>query len=166
MLTSTLKNKNRARGFTLIEVLIAMFILSVGMLGSTSLMLQGRAEAKRTNYDAKAMQMAQSIAEQMRANIAGVNNGSYNSLDTSNGTSQSCITTSCTSAQLALYDEYIWGWMLNQYLPKGTGTVTGNGADSVFTIAVTWQEVVKTGEDATGPTGVAQDRTYTMVFQP
>ena len=144
--------------------MIAVFVLSVGMLGSTAMMLQGRAAAVNTNYDSKAMQMAQSIAEQMRANIEGVEAGNYNNLDTTSATAQGCISTGCTSSEMALYDEYIWDWMLKEYLPNstGTGTVTGAGADSVFTVTIEWKETKKTS----ATTGTLAVKSYVMVFQP
>lgn len=166
MLDQKIHNRKKQGGFTLIEVLIAMFVLSVGMLGSTALMLQGRSAAVKTNYEAKAMQMAQSMAEQMRANIKGVVDGNYNDVDTASASAQTCIATTCTTAEMALYDEYIWGWMLDQYLPSGSGTVTGVASaadqDVVFTITVNWTETRK----LTATTGEEITKSYGMVFQP
>ena len=160
----------------MIEVLIAMFVLSVGMLGSTAMMLQGRSAAVKTNHEAKAMQMAQSMAEQMRANIEGIADSNYNDIDTANASAQTCIATGCTSSEMALYDEYIWGWMLEKYLPAGSGTVTGLAVtaaaaaaagteanqDVVFTITVNWKETRK----LTATTGEEITKSYGMIFQP
>ncbi len=149
------------RGFTLLEVMIALFVLSVGMLGSSAMMLRGQTEAVKTNYDAIAAQMAQSVAEMMRANITGVEGGSYDSL-TSHAPNPGCITTGCDANNMALYDSYIWGWMLDEYLPDGAGTISGAGADSVFTITVSWTETQRTSTD----TGTAVTKNHVMIFQP
>jgi len=163
MLNKNLYCRKRNSGFTLIEVLIAMFVLSVGMLGSTALMLQGRAEALKTNYEARAMQLALGIAEQMRANIAGVTSGAYDNVATPVA-DPNCIATSCSVANMAVYDSFIWGDTLANNLPSGTGTVKTNGAttDAIFTITVSWAQTRKTS----ATTGVAQTKTYTMLFQP
>lgn len=164
-----LKNNSYSKknsGFTLIEVLIAMFVLSVGMLGSTALMLQGRAEAVKVNYEAKAMQLALGMAEQMRANIAGVTNLDYDDIDAATATTDpGCLTTAligCSTSEMAEYDAYIWSDALTDNLPSGTGLVSGSGADSIFTITVSWTETKKTSAN----TGVEQTKSVVMKFQP
>jgi type IV pilus assembly protein PilV len=113
---------NKNRGFSLLEVMIALFVLSVGMLGSTAMMLRGQTEATKTNYSSTATQLASTMAEMMRSNITGVNAGAYNSLDSSVA-DPACISSGCSAAEIAAYDGYIWGWMLNEYLPDGSGDV-------------------------------------------
>lgn len=168
MLDKNFHHKKRCRGFTLIEVLIAMFVLSVGMLGSTALMLQGRGEAKRVNNEGKAMQLAMSMAEQMRANINGVRSNAYDNVKTATASDPACISSSCTVAQMALYDAFIWKQALASHLTGGVGTVavynagTADPDDTIFTITVSWTDTKKTGATA----GAAITDTYTMIFQP
>ena len=151
----------KVQGFTLVEVMIALFVLSVGLLGSTAMIHNGRAIAKNTNYDSMASQMASSVAEMMRSNITGVAEGSYNALN-SHVANPGCIVTGCTADNMAKYDSYIWGWMLDQYLPGATGTIRGTGLDSVFTITISWTEVRREAAN----TGSEITQTYTMMFQP
>jgi type IV pilus assembly protein PilV len=166
MLDKKTHNRKKCSGFTLIEVLIAMFVLSVGMLGSTSLMLQGRAEAKRINYESKAMQLAMGMAEQIRANINGANTNAYDNVNTANATDPGCIANTCTLAQMAAYDAFIWRQALQSNLPGGAGTVAvrfarGND-DVIYTINISWTQTRKTS----ATTGEAFTRNYTMIFQP
>lgn len=144
------------------EVLLAMFVLSVGMLGSTGMMLQGRAESVKVNYESKAMQLALGMAEQMRANITGVTTNAYDAVNTASAADPGCVTVLCSVAEMAQYDAYIWGETLKNNLPKGAGTVAGAGADSLFTITVNWTETSKTSAD----TGIAVISSYVMIFQP
>ncbi len=153
--------RKNQKGFSLIEVMIALFVLSVGMLGSSAMVLQAKQVALRTNYDATAAQLAQSMAEMMRSNVSGINGGNYNNLS-SHAASPGCITTGCNAADRVAYDSFIWGWMMDEYLPGSSGTVSGNGLDSVFTITVTWNQTERTGKD----TGAIVTRNYTMIFQP
>ncbi len=156
-----LKRKKKNQGFTLIEVMIALFVLSVGLLGSSAMILRGQQEAVRTNYNGTAHQLAQSMAEMMRSNITAVNAGDYNNLD-SHAADPGCITTGCNTTEMATYDSFIWGWMLDEYLPGAIGTVRGNGTDTIFTITISYTEIERKkrseGEEVT--------RNHVMVFQP
>lgn len=154
-------SNKKQQGFTLIEVMIALFVLSVGMLGSSAMMLRGQSEAVKTNNDAIAAQMAQSVAEMVRSNIDGVEAGSYDALS-SHAANPGCITSGCTGQNLAIYDSYLWGWMLDEYLTNASGTISGNGADSVFTITINWTEVQRTSATS----GAEVTKTHTMIFQP
>lgn len=153
--------KRKQQGFTLIEVMIALFVLSVGMLGSSAMMLRGQSEAIKTNNDAIAAQMAQSMAEMVRSNIDGVTAGDYDNLD-SHAANPGCIVSGCSAAALAAYDSYIWGWMMDEYLPNATGTLRGNGADTVFTVTINWTETQRTS----ATTGADVTKTHVMIFQP
>jgi len=154
-----LNRKNH--GFTLLEVMIALFVLSVGMLGSTAMILRGQTEATKTNAEAIAMQLSASMAEMMRSNITGVKAGNYNALN-SGAVDPGCASTGCTAAEIATYDSAMWGWMLGEYLPNGNGTISGTGEDSIFTITVNWTETQRTGTD----TGVEIIKSHIMKFQP
>jgi len=62
---------NRARGFTLVEALVAMLVMSAGLLGAWALQivsLQGHSDALRRT---QAMQLAQDMLERIRTNPAG-----------------------------------------------------------------------------------------------
>lgn len=63
-------DRHRARGMSLVEVLVSMVVVSVGALSATSLQIV----AKRTNRDAaqrlEATHLASSLIERMRANNA------------------------------------------------------------------------------------------------
>lgn len=59
-------------GFTLIEVLVALFVVVVGMAGAAA--VQGKAQRERTQsaLASHAVQVAQALAERMRANRAAM----------------------------------------------------------------------------------------------
>ena len=74
----------RQRGIGMIEVLIAVLVVSIGFLGMAAL----QAKALSTNNSAMARSMATinsfSILDAMRADIANAKNGSYNGTVTAN----------------------------------------------------------------------------------
>ena len=144
---------HKSAGFTLLEVLIALFVLSVGLLGLASL----QAQALRYNHNAYlrsvATQQAYDIADRIRTNAIGLQNGAYDSI-TSDPGDPGCISTGCTPAQVAAFDAFEWYTALSILLPGGTGTVVAanpGGAGSLFTVTVTWNEL----ETETGPRSIS-----------
>ena len=132
----------KSRGFTLLEVLIAVVVLSIGLLGIAGL----QAFSQRSNHSAylrsQATALAYDMIDRMRANTAGVLSGAYNAIDTTSGTysNPGCDTATCSSSQMAQYDMYDWQQELATQLPTGNGKVTGAGVGSMFTVTVMWDD--------------------------
>jgi len=158
----------KSRGFTLLEVMIASFVLSVGMLGSTAMMLRGLQQADNTNYEGVAAQTAMNMAERMRGNIQGQGkDGSvYDNLVADRNATANCAVL-CNSAEVALYHAYIWGLELDDLMPNAnaTGAVVALNPgvdDSVYQITVEWDSDKRV--DTTSRTNTRN--TYVMIFQP
>jgi len=150
--SKVMKLSNRHRhssqtGFTLLEVLVAVVVLSIGLLGLAGLQASGLAQNNTAYQRTQATLLAYDMLDRMRANYDGVRLGYYNSVAAGSATDPGCITQGCTVQQLATYDNYSWGIRLTQALPSGYGTVLGNGLNSTFTITVMWDQ------DRTGATG-------------
>lgn len=156
---------NPQRGFGLIEALIALVVLSIGLLGLVGLLVQGI----KTNHNAylrtQAVLLSNDMADRMLANRTGVRNAHYNAIDTtaSSPANPSCVTTAtgCTAQQMAQFDAYAWGRLLRSALPAGAGTVSGDGMGSVFTITVSWIEDGLQSSDLGTTT-----KSFSMSFQP
>lgn len=111
---------NRQSGFTLIEILVAVLILSLGLLGLAGL----QAASLRANHSAylrsQATQLAYDMADRMRANMAGV--VAYN--DPTLTPTPSCYTaTGCSATALASDDASRWTADLQALLPAGSAGV-------------------------------------------
>lgn len=131
------------RGFSLIEVLVTVFILSIGLLGVAALQTNALRFGQDGYLRSVATLQANDIADRMRANQAGVSAGSYNSISGA-GSNPSCSGT-CTSAQIAARDHYQWNLDNANLLPSGEGQVAGN--NGTFTVTV-YYDAHRTG--ATG----------------
>ena len=142
----------RQQGFTLLETLIALVVLSVGMLGIASLHVEGLRNGRTANLRTKAVSLATDMTEKMRANRIGARAGNYIVGDAGTGANRNCAddliggaTIVCTPAQLALHDIWLWKRTLTNAqtgLPAGaTASVASDGAvPPTFTVTVTWTE--------------------------
>jgi type IV pilus assembly protein PilV len=146
---------SRQQGFTLLEVMVALVIFSIGLLGLADLQI------KSVDYNNGAYQRSQAsflisdIMDRMRANKDTALNGGYD-LTSSNGYSQSasCDGTSanCQPGTQAIADLSEWKQAL-KVLPGGDGSIkrdTSNGPIPIFTVTVTWDDQHGTLNPTTG----------------
>lgn len=162
----------RQAGFSLIEVLVTMVVLSIGLLGVAGLQASGLRNNHAAYTKTQATNLAMDMAERIRANPNG--QASYINFDTSGNipADPGCISDGCTPVQLANYDKFEWSQPLNTntkpVLPAGRGIVTQNG--NQFTVTILWREVAYEGmtpNKCTGFDGVADDiACFQMSFQP
>ncbi|MBS4050678.1 MAG: type IV pilus modification protein PilV [Methylomonas sp.] len=125
-------------GFTLIEVLVAVIILAIGLLGLAGIQTVGLKNNQSAYTRSQATQLAYDIADRMRANVAGVT--TYTTIDPPDAAkTDACSTaTGCTPAQMAETDLFQWNATLTDVLPGGSGTIAVAG--NVFTITITWDD--------------------------
>src|SRR5580692_3398722 len=76
-LNSSLHSK-LPRGFTLIEVLVSLVVLSIGLLGMAKLVLVSSHANDSAYLRSQATALAYEILDKMRANPAGAIAGNYN----------------------------------------------------------------------------------------
>ena len=138
-----LKFVKRLSGFSLIEVLVALFVLSVGLLGFAGLQATTVRSTQYAEVRSQATVMAQDIVERMRVNRARALAGDYD-LALSDATptgSTSCIVSSggCSLAQLVVADQIEWRTLLTG-LPNGNGSIVVDAANNLATIVVQWDQ--------------------------
>lgn len=161
MCIKRLKMRNSHQsGFTLLEVLIAMVILAIGLLGLAGL----QANSMRFNNSAylrsQASFIATDIADKMRANQDALTTGSFDDIDTSDAYDLGdCYTNggNCTPAEMATSAIAEWKALIERVLPSGTATVS-KGASDVYTVDVTWVDNTADSADKT--------KTFSTSFKP
>jgi type IV pilus assembly protein PilV len=136
-------------GFTIVEVLVSLLILSVGLLGSAKLVLSTAHSNDSAYLRSQATQMAYAILDNMRANPTAAAAAPSNYITTlgaaaSSYAGQNCLNTACpVAANLATYDLYTWKTRLASALPGGVGSVTVSATAPVMaTIVVQWDDSV------------------------
>ena len=156
-------NLSRALGFTLIEVLVAVLVMSIGLLGLASL----QATSLRFNNDSSAQTqatyLASDMADRMRANVSKA--AGYPAQAA--GENTTCYTTAgCTPDEMAANDIFEWNRDLAATLPAGQGSITAL-AGGLFTITVMWDEQ-RSGATGTNcnPDDPADLRCLSMTTQP
>lgn len=137
-------NASTQSGFTLLEVLVAVVVLSLGLLGLAGLQVATLRNNQIAYYRGIAVQQAYDMADRIRANQIGARNGAYDNLDALTPADPDCLGNSCTPAQIAVADHAIWNGNNGNILPGGVGTVSVN-ADGAFLITVSWNENTELG---------------------
>lgn len=134
---SSLKQK-RVSGFTLVEVLIALIIMSVGMLGIAGLYVHSLQAGSTSLFRHHAVTLAGDIADRIRANpragpayaLAGANNNCTTGL------------IDCTRGEMAGNDIFLWDAQAAATLPNGTVAIVFNNgvAPPTYQITISWTQ--------------------------
>ena len=139
---TTKLNCRRQSGFSLVEVLIALVIMSVGMLGIAGLYVQSMQAGRTSMFRHHAVTLAGDVADRIRANPrAGT---AYNHAANATGTDNSCVTggVDCNSAAMAANDIFLWQAQADGTLPSGSIAVVFNAGVNppTYQITVGWNE--------------------------
>lgn len=136
------------RGFTLVEALVALVVLSIGMLGIAALYVESLRAGREALTRSTAVMLAGDMADRIRANRNG--GAAYAKAATDAGTeSASCeeggASANCTPAVMAAHDIALWEAEIKASLPGGdaaTGTIeVGDTTPRTYNITVSWVEV-------------------------
>jgi type IV pilus assembly protein PilV len=166
----------RPRGFTLMEVMVAVLVISLGLLGIAAMQANAIASTHSSQMESLVAIEAQSLASAMTANPWWLQ-AEFPASITVNGNSVSpssmvssvnCGTTACTGTELASYDLATWGTQLQKLVPGAQATVACQaGAPIMCSITVTWTPeatvALNSGTTTNAPT--TNSMSYTLVNQ-
>jgi type IV pilus assembly protein PilV len=155
----------RSRGFSLIEVLVAVIVLSTGLLGLAGLQVTSLRFNHSAYLRSQATLLAYELADRMRANRPTMVANGYNVPNNAVAAGVAACRTAagCTTAQMATDDIWQWQQALAQLLPNGQGVVcldtipveaastpaapSCNGGGTTYAIKVWWDDN-RTGDPA------------------
>ena len=121
-------------GFTLLEVLIALLVLSIGLLGIGKMMMLSARANDSAYMRSQATALAYTILDAMRANRqAAMANGYDTAMGAFPGPVVCTVAAPCNSGQQAQNDLSLWGNSLAAELPVGQGSVTTATAPDILT---------------------------------
>lgn len=125
--------KRAQKGVSLIEVMIAVLIFTVGLIGVASLLVMATGANHGGFLRTQVTYLAQNMADRMSSNPIGVWQNSYNSEDYPlSSAAQDCLDSSCSPAQLAEYDQKMWSSQLKVFLPDAKATIACTAAGAGF----------------------------------
>ena len=174
-----LKKQN---GFSLIEVLVALVVISIGLLGIAGMQALGVMQSNQSRLRSLAAFQAASMVSLMRANPAywqaaanfSTDPGSPTELtvdaqgNLSGITAGACDSNTCDAAQMAGWQVQQWGQSLN-ILPGGNGTVqcaAPVGANVSCSVTVNWTENRAAAPGSTANTATAASQNYILTVTP
>jgi type IV pilus assembly protein PilV len=129
----TVHARARRGGFSLIEVLVSVMVLSLGLLGVASLLGKSLSGSHNSSLRTQAVVLANDIADRMRANRTAALSpppNNYEGIAPAEGRCRQVhyghrhgVPVACTPQQLAADDLFDWRAQLAAVLPQGTGVV-------------------------------------------
>ena len=139
---------SKSSGFSLVENLVALVVLSIGMLGMAALYMEGLKAERTSIFRVAAIALASDMADRIRSNPNA--QGDYalpaiNNLCENGGAD-------CDRTQMAQDDKFRW----EEEIARGQGAVgvVPVAGTTVYTISVSWNEA-----------GSEDRQDYTLVIQ-
>lgn len=150
--SDTIKVSKSNRGFTLVELLVAVVVMSIGVLGVAALQAISLQQNRSALFRAEASQLANDLLDRIRANPLGTY--APTTMAATPPSAANCYTQVCSVAQMATFDISSWKCQLNSAdgdgvtygicntlnisssIPEGGGSITLNG--STYEIEVQW----------------------------
>jgi len=129
-----MSRRSHASGFTLVEALVALVVLSIGLLGVAALQFTSLKANHGSATRTQAVYLAYDIIDRMRANPLAAGNGDYNIT----------FAATPTGTDIAHKDLIAWRQNVTQSLPGGSvspaGSVSLDAASKVLTVSIKWDD--------------------------
>lgn len=140
------------QGFTLLEVMVAVLVLAIGLLGLAQLQVTSLKQNERAHLRSQASILAADMFDRMRANQSAAQEGKYN------------LTLSATAvaspSTVAESDIFEWLSNITTFLPPDSdGAITCTDSDatdsdacsqgSIYTVTLQWLEAQDDGSRGT-----------------
>ena len=134
------------RGVGLIEIMVALVILSIGLLGIANLHMAGLRMTQEAYFQSQATILAQDIIDRMRANPDAAEDGDYLRAHFADAEERDACAPVVMQGDLAQQDVALWLQALACGLPGGDGTVAQR-ADGIYRVVVRWDARDGEGRD-------------------
>lgn len=172
----------RMRGFSLLEVLVALVVLSIGLLGIAAMQASALSSTHGSQLESLVAIQARSLADAMSANPDYWSNNSPTFTVTPSASSPTtpvidsnapaapsggCINTTCSATDMAGYDVQQWAIQLLGQVPGASAKITCKASAPVgCSINVTWSEKSAAAlNSGTQNAATSISKSYTLVNQ-
>jgi type IV pilus assembly protein PilV len=172
----SMNRRDAQQGVTILEILVAILIISFGLLGTAGMQAIGLKASVSANQRTAATLLAYDAADRMRANMGGVAAGAYHNYTAT--TVATCLSAGCSTSEMAQNDMAEWNAAIAAALPSGIGIVcrdsspddgSGNGSvivagcdgiGNAYVIKIWWLE------DRSSSNPTAALKRFVTQFQP
>tara|TARA_R110001583_G_scaffold42202_9_gene134195 strand:+ start:792 stop:1310 length:519 start_codon:yes stop_codon:yes gene_type:complete len=137
------------QGFTLIEILVAVLILSLGILGLVGMESLALKSNLSAYHRSQATILAYDLIDKMRANPSGASGDEYHkALPSGVDSGSSCINytgsggvpSGCNPPSIAKQDVFNWQQRIGEVLPGGSGDLTPLASGAIQTVTISWDD--------------------------
>lgn len=144
-------------GIGMVEVLVALLVMSIGVLGYAGLQLRALSSSEEAFVRSQAMAIAQDAVERIAANRSGVptysdgNNWPAAVQQERPANWTQCIDALCAAGQMAQWDIDQLAWMAGDLLPGGRVDAVACQGSAALCVRVAWNDDAPSDcEDAGG----------------
>lgn len=132
----TAKSLQCQKGIGIIEIMIALLVLTIGLLGMASMQTNGLQMTSEALSRSQATILANDIIDRARANRENLDDYQFPAAETV----PACDTSYAWDGSLSIAENDIDEWMnsLACLLPSPDATVVFNDASNLMTVTVTW----------------------------
>lgn len=139
--------RHRQQGFTLLEALVTIVVVSIGLLGILGLQTVSLVNTQMSAARGTAAVAAENIAARIAANPKGAEH--YENITPGDAikseSDTDCFDKFCGAKDMADYDARIWEDMLADNLPNGEGYIdcvddATSGTCRVYEVTIAWDE--------------------------
>ncbi|WP_299771486.1 type IV pilus modification protein PilV [uncultured Pseudoteredinibacter sp.] len=135
--------RKRQTGTTMIEVMVALFLLAVGLLGTLALQNSSQRSNQSAMFSSSAIVLARDMANRINANnnvFSAADDNLYDNIDTeSHSGSATVCSVDCDQATIKTMDAGQWAEEIKSRLPSGRGTVEIDD-NGVHEVIVMWDD--------------------------
>ncbi|MCY7307900.1 MAG: type IV pilus modification protein PilV, partial [Rhodoferax sp.] len=127
------------QGFSMIEVLVTLLIISLALLGTAGLQAFSMRQNQGGQFRSQAVFLVADLAERMEANKRGAVNGTNYVIATSGVPTAPnfvCSAGFCSDNAMADFDMSQWQNAVASTLPRSTWTVTRAGGPAQYTYTI------------------------------
>jgi len=131
-----LRQLTSQKGMSLIEAMVALVVISVGLLGIAALQIVALQQNSSSQWHSQAVWFSYEMSDRITANKSVFND--YDGIDTSGTYAQDCQAGPCTAAQMVTADAQDWKQRV-ETLPSGQGLIESS-VNNELVIKVMWDD--------------------------
>ncbi len=129
-------DKQKQTGFTMLEVLVTMIIVSFGLLGIAGIIMNGLKNNQSSYSRSQASWLANDIADRMRANYIVAQSAALPYNLTLAATTPAAV----SPVTIVNSDIIAWRTAIANTLTSGTGSISLNATTRLVTVVVQWDD--------------------------